>query len=40
MPEGTLWDTLIRLQAFKKIFIFRPRMDLFQSGKSVLFVQK
>ena len=36
MPQGTFWDTLIRLEAFKRIFIFRPKMDFFPRGKSML----
>ena len=40
MPQGTFWDTLIRLEAFKRIFIFRAKMDFFPRGKSMLFGQK
>ena len=37
MPQGTFLDTLIRLEDFKRIFIFRPKMDFFPRGKSMLF---
>ena len=40
MPQGIFWETLIRLEAFKIIFIFRAKMDFFPRGKSMLFGQK
>ena len=40
MPQGTFLDTLIQLQAFKRIFIFRLKMDFFPRGKSMLFGEK
>ena len=30
MSQGTFLDTLIRLEAFKRIFAFRPKIDFFQ----------
>ena len=29
MSQGTFSDTLIRLEAFKRIFVFRPKIDIF-----------
>ena len=40
MSQGTFSDTLIRLKAFKRIFLFRPKIDLFPRGKSMSFGQK
>ena len=37
MSQGTFSDTLIRLQAFKRIFVFRPKIDFFPMGKSKVF---
>ena len=39
MSEGTSSDTLIRLEAFKRIFVFRPKIDLSQRGNSMVFGQ-
>ena len=39
MSQGRFSDTLIRLEAFKRIFVFRPQMDFFPRGKS-LFLAK
>ena len=35
MSQGTFSDTLIRLKAFKRIFVLRPEIDFFPSGKSM-----
>ena len=40
MSQGMFLDTLIRLEAFKRIFVFRPKIDFFPRGKSMVFVQK
>ena len=32
MSQGTFSDTLIRLEAFKIMFVFRPKIDFFPSG--------
>ena len=40
MSQGTFSDTLIRLESFKKIFLFRPKIDFFLRGKSRVFGQK
>ena len=40
MSQGTFLDTLIRLEAFKRIFVFRPRNDFFRRGKSMVFWSK
>ena len=40
MSQGTFSDTLIRLEAFKKIFVFCSKMDFFPRGKSMVFGQK
>ena len=34
MPQGTFPDTLIQLEAFKRIFVFRPDIDFFFQGIS------
>ena len=31
MSQGTFLDTLMRLEAFKRIFVFGPKMDFFLS---------
>ena len=36
MSQGTFSDTLIRLEAFKRIFVFRPKIDFFPRGKSMV----
>ena len=38
--SGSFSDTLIRLEAFKRIFVFRPKIDFFPRGKSMVFGQK
>ena len=40
MSQGTFSGTLVRLEAFKRIFLFRPKIDFFPRGKSMLFGQK
>ena len=37
MSLRTLSDTLIRLEAFKIIFVFRPKMEFFPREKMVFF---
>ena len=39
MSQGTFSDTLIRLEAFKRIFVFRPKIDFFE-GLSPWFLAK
>ena len=34
LSQGTFLDTLTRLEAFKRIFVFRPKIDFFPRGKS------
>ena len=33
MSQGTLSDILIRLEAFKRIFVFRPKIDFLPRSK-------
>ena len=41
MSQGTFLDTLIRLEAFKRIFVFFfSKIDFFQRGKCRVFGQK
>ena len=40
MSQGTFTDTLIRLEALKTTFVFRPQIDFFLRGKSLLFGKK
>ena len=40
MSQGTYKNTMIRLEACKKIFAFRPNIDFFLRGKSRNFGQK
>ena len=40
MSQGTFLDTLIRLEAFKTIFVFHPKIDFFPRGLSRVFGQK
>ena len=40
MSHGTFSDTLIPLEAFKTIFLFRPKLQFFPRGKSMVFGQK
>ena len=37
MSQRTFLDRLIRLEALKRIFGFRPKMDFFLRGKSRIF---
>ena len=39
MSQGMFSDTLIRLEALKRIFVFRPKIDFFQ-GVSPRFLAK
>ena len=39
MSQGTFFDTLIRLDAFKRIFVFRPKMDFFLRVSPGFFVK-
>ena len=40
MSLGTFPDTLIRLDAFKRIFVFRRKIEFFARGKSMVFGKK
>ena len=40
MSQGMFWDTLIRLEAFKRIVVFCPKIDFFHRGFSTVFGQK
>ena len=40
MSQGTSLDTLIQFEAFKRIFVFRPKIDVIPRGKSMAFGQK
>ena len=40
MSLGTFSDTLIRLEAFKRIFVFRQKIDSFSKGGSPWFFAK
>ena len=40
MCQGTFADSLSRLEALKRIFVFRPKIDFFLKGKSIGFGQK
>ena len=40
MSQGTFLHTLIRLEAFHRILVFRPKIDLFPRGYSIVFGQK
>ena len=40
MSQGTFLGTLIRLKAFKRLFVFRLKVDFFLRGKSMVFCQK
>ena len=40
MSVGLFMDTLFRLEAFKRIALFRSKMDFFQRGKSMFFFPK
>ena len=40
MSQGTFQDTLIRLEAFKRIVVFCAKIDFFPRGLSTVFGQK
>ena len=40
MSQGTFLDTLIRLEAFKRIFVFCPKIDFFSKGLVHCFLSK
>ena len=40
MAQGTFSNTLIGLEAFKRIFVFRPKIDFFPRCKSRVFRPK
>ena len=40
MSQGTFSDLLIRLEAFKRIFVFRPEIDFLPRGKPTVLGQK
>ena len=40
MSQGTFLDLLIRFEAFKRIFVFRPNIDFLPRGKPTVFGQK
>ena len=40
MSQGTFSDILIRLEAFKRIFVFCPKIDFFPRCKSMVFGKK
>ena len=40
MSQGTFFDELIRLEAFKGIFVFCPKIDFFPRGKFMVFARK
>ena len=40
MSQGTFSGTLIRLEAFKRIFVLSPKIDFFQGVGSGVFGEK
>ena len=40
MSQGTFSDLLILLEAFKRIFVFCPKIDFLPRGKPTIFGQK
>ena len=40
MSQGTIIETLMRLEAFKTIFVCPLKLDFFVRGRSMLFGQK
>ena len=40
MSQGTFSDTVIRLKVFKRIFVFRRKINFFSRGKFLVFDQK
>ena len=39
MSQGKFWDLPIRLEAFKRIFVFRPKIDFLPRGKPPVLVK-
>ena len=37
MSQGTFLDLLIRLEAFKRTFVFCPKIDFLRRGKPTVF---
>ena len=40
MSQGMFSDTLIRLEAFERISVFRPKIEFFLRGKSMVFGER
>ena len=40
MSQGTFFNTIIRLEAFKRIFLFSPKIDFFSKGLVQAFLVK
>ena len=40
MSQGTFSDTLTRLEAFKRTFFLRPKIDIFPRRRSRVFAKK
>ena len=40
MSQGTFSDLLIRLEAFKRIFVVRPKINFLPGGKPTVLGQK
>ena len=40
MSPGTFMDTLLKLEAFKRILVFRPKIDFFFQAVSPWFLAK
>ena len=40
MSQETFADILFRLEAFKRIFVFRAKIDFFPRGKNTVFGKK
>ena len=40
MSPGTFTDLLVRLEALKRIFVFRPKIDFLPRGKLTVLGQK
>ena len=40
MSQGTFTDLLIRLEVFKRIFVFCPKIDYLSGGKPTVFGEK
>ena len=39
MSQGTFSVTMIRLEAFKRVFVLRPKIDFFSRGRSRVLVK-